>query len=87
VWDDLGNFSTMSKERVKFANGKNLPYQKPFKMFDRLLLPFTDEGDFVLDLFAGSGSVGAWCKNNNRDYLGIEYNTEIYNIAKERLGL
>lgn len=87
VWDDLGNFSTMSKERVKFDNGKNLPYQKPLKMYDRLLLPFTDEGDFILDLFAGSGSVGVWCKENNRDYYGIEYNNEIYNIAKKRLGL
>lgn len=87
VWDDLGNFSTVSKERVKFANGKNLPYQKPLKMFDRLLLPLTDEGDFILDLFAGSASVGAWCKANNRNYLGMEYNNEIYNIAKERLEL
>lgn len=87
VWDDLGNFSTVSKERVKFDNGKNLPYQKPLKLFDRLLSPFTDEGDFVLDLFAGSGSVGVWCQNNNRNYIGVEYNTEVYNIAKKRLGL
>ncbi len=85
VWDDLGNFSTMSKERIKFDGGKNLPYQKPLKMYDRLLLPFTDEGDFVLDLFAGSASVGAWCKQNNRNYLGIEQDLEIYSIAKKRL--
>lgn len=87
VWDDLGNFSTMSKERVKFDNGKNLPYQKPLKMFDRLLLPFTDEEDLVLDLFAGSGSVGYWCKANERNYIGVEYDTTIYNIAKKRLDL
>ncbi len=87
VWDDLGNFSTNSSERVKFDNGKNVPYQKPLKMFDRLLLPFTDEGDLIIDLFAGSGSVGLWCKNNNRNYLGFEYDMTIYNIAKARLGL
>ena len=85
VFDDLGNFSTMSKERVKGADGRNIQYQKPMKLFDRVLLPFTDENDLIIDPFMGSGSVGRWCIDNKRDYIGIEYNASVYNIAVSTL--
>lgn len=84
VWDDLGNFSTMSKERIKM-DGKNIPWQKPLKLYDRLFLPFTDTGDTILDPFMGSGSVGVWCKKNGRDYVGIEREENIFQLAKERI--
>jgi len=85
VFDDLGNFSTVSKERIKDDNGKNLPYQKPLKLFDRLLLPFTDEWDLILDLFMGSGTVAEWCKLHTRCYLGIEKDPYTYSKAVERI--
>ena len=84
VFDDLGNFSTMSKERVKLGD-KNVQWQKPLKLMDRLLLPVSDEGDIVLDPFAGSGTTGVWCKNNTRDFIGIENDPEIYKLAIARL--
>jgi len=87
VWDDLGNFSTTSKERVKNKGGRNVPYQKPLKLLNRLFLPFTDVGDLVIDPFMGVGSCGIWCKQNNRDYIGIEMNKNVFELAKERLGL
>lgn len=85
VFDDLGNFSTTSKERVKGNDGRNLPYQKPLKLFDRILLPFTDEGDIIVDPFMGSGTVGVWCLKNNRGYFGVENNPEVYDIASDRI--
>jgi len=84
VFDDLGNFSTISKERIKLGD-KNIQWQKPLKLMNRLLLPFTDEGDNVLDPFCGSGSTGEWCLRNNRNFIGAEVDTDIYNIAEERL--
>lgn len=87
VWDDLGNFSTTSGERVKNKDGRNVPYQKPLKLLNRLFLPFTDVGDLIIDPFMGVASVGIWCKQNNRDYIGIEKDKEIFELAKERLGL
>lgn len=87
VWDDLGNFSTTSKERVKNKGGRNVPYQKPLKLLNRLFLPFTDVGDLVIDPFMGVGSCGIWCKQNNRDYIGIEMDKNVFELAKERLGL
>jgi len=84
VFYDLGNFSTMSKERVKM-DGKNIQWQKPLKLMDRLLLPVTNEGDLVLDPFFGSGTTGVWCESNKRNYIGIEYDNNVMNVAKERL--
>jgi DNA modification methylase len=85
VFYDLGNFSTMSKERIKDSNNTNIRWQKSLKLLNRLCLPFTDEGDKILDPFAGVASLGEWCLKNNRDYYGIEYNEEVYNLGKNRL--
>jgi len=84
VFYDLGNFSTMSKERVKL-NGKNIQWQKPLKLMNRLLLPFTDKGDVILDPFMGSGTTGVWSMQNRRVFFGIEKDKEVFNIAKERI--
>lgn len=85
VFYDLGNFSTISKERVKDSTGKNIRWQKPQKLFERILGICTDVGDTVLDPFMGSGSSGLYCKNNNLNYIGIESNEEIFSIARKRL--
>lgn len=85
VFYDLGNFSTVSKERVKDDSGKNIQWQKPLKLMERLLLPTTDEGDFILDPFMGTGTTGVWSLKNNRFFYGIEYDPEIYDIAVKRL--
>jgi DNA modification methylase len=85
VFDDLGNFSTMSNERIKTEDGHNIRWQKSLKLMNRLLLPFTDDGDLVVDPFMGSGTTGVWCKENNRNFIGIEIEKEIYDIAKKRI--
>lgn len=45
----------------------------------------TKPGDFVLDPFFGSGTVGVVCEEENRYYLGIELNPEYVAIATQRL--
>jgi len=85
VFDDLGNFSTMAKERIKDRTGRNIRWQKPLKLIERLLLPFTDEGDIILDPFLGSGTTALWCAKNKRNCIGIEKNTGTFNIACDRL--
>jgi len=87
VFDDLGNFSTISRERVKKDDGHNIQWQKPLKLMDRLLLPFTDEGDLIIDPFFGSGTTGEWCIKNNRNFIGIENCQEPYEIALKRMKL
>jgi len=86
VFDDLGNFSTMSKERIKNPeSGKNIQWQKPMKLMNRLLFPFTKEGDLIVDPFLGSGSTAEFCVKNNRNFIGVEYDKDVYDIAKTRI--
>ncbi len=84
VFDDLGNFSTISKERIKLGD-KNIQWQKPLKLLKRLILPFVNDGDLVIDPFLGSGTCGVICKELNLDFIGIENNPEVFEIAKMRL--
>jgi DNA modification methylase len=77
--------TTTSKERIKSEDGHLVKWQKPLALMDRILLPFTDKGDFILDLFMGSGTVGEWCLKNNRNFIGIENNIEIFSLAEKRL--
>lgn len=76
--------TTTSLERIR--NGDKLVrWQKPLKTFDRFVLPFTDEGDIVLDNFMGVASFGEWSYKNNRNYVGIEYDKVIFDLAQERM--
>lgn len=61
------------------------PTQKPVRLLERLLALTTNEGDFILDPFAGSGSTGIACINTNRNFLGFELDSEYYTDANERI--
>ncbi|WP_447754509.1 DNA-methyltransferase [Enterobacter asburiae] len=49
------------------------------------ILASTEPGDFVLDPFFGSGTVGVVCQDEARQYVGIELNPEYVDIAVDRL--
>lgn len=86
VFDDLGNFSTLDKERIKDPeNGKNIQWQKSLKLMRRLMYPFLQKGNLVIDPFCGTGTSGVVAKELQCDFIGIEYNKKSYNLAKERL--
>ena len=86
VFYDKVSFSTVSKERIKFE-GKCFKYQKPQWLYDRIIAPFVNEYSSVLDIFMGSGTLGKWCMANNVLYTGIELDTEVFNLAKQVLGM
>lgn len=77
--------TTTAKERVKKEDGHLVRWQKPVALIQRILDPFTEKGDIILDLFMGSGTVGEWAILNDRNFIGIEYDKEIFNLAKERI--
>jgi len=85
VWDDIGNFHTMDKERIKDSEGKNIAWQKPLRLLDRIILATTDIGDLVLDPFLGTGTTGISALRNGRNFIGIENNHEIFSVAEERM--
>lgn len=45
----------------------------------------TEPGDYVLDPFFGSGTVGLVCQEENRQYVGVELNPEYVALAADRL--
>ena len=61
------------------------PTQKPIDLCEYLIKTYTNEGDLVLDNCMGSGSTGVACKNLNRRFIGIELNSETFNLAKDRI--
>jgi site-specific DNA-methyltransferase (adenine-specific) len=63
------------------------PTQKPVLLLEDLIKTFSNEGDLVVDLTAGSFSTGVACVNTNRAFIGIEKDDSYFNIAKKRLEL
>lgn len=61
------------------------PTQKPIKLMEELLLRHSNEHAVILDPFMGSGSTGVACVNTNRDFIGIELDTNYFEIAKNRI--
>jgi site-specific DNA-methyltransferase (adenine-specific) len=61
------------------------PTQKPLPLIEEWVSDFTDEGDTILDPFAGSGTtlVAAW--NLGRKAIGIEIDEKYAEIAAKRL--
>ena len=61
------------------------PTQNPIGLLEYLIKTYTNENDTVLDFTMGSGSTGVACKNLNRNFIGIELDTDYFNIAKKRI--
>lgn len=59
----------------------------PTALIDPCILASSKPGDYVLDPFFGSGTVGVSAMNLGRRYLGIELNPDYVEIAAERLSI
>jgi DNA modification methylase len=87
AWIDDCTLTTTSLERVKKSDGHLVRWQKPQSLLQRIISPFVKEGDYILDPFMGSGSLGLWCKNNGMNYVGIENDPEVFELAKKNIGV
>lgn len=57
----------------------------PTKLVEPCILASTKPGDYVLDPFFGSGTVGVVCLRHQRRYIGIELHPDYILIAAKRL--
>lgn len=71
---------TNGKEKTGYAT------QKPEGILRRILSASSQEGDWVLDFFAGSGTTGAVAQQMNRRYVLIDNNDEAISVMARRLG-
>jgi len=69
---------------IKSTRGKHST-EKPVALMEWLLKYYSKEGDVVLDPTMGSGSTGVACKNMNRNFIGIEKDPTIYEVAVNRI--
>jgi site-specific DNA-methyltransferase (adenine-specific) len=61
------------------------PTQKPEGIVRRMVQASTEPGDWVLDFFAGSGTLGAVAAELGRKYLLIDSNPDAIAVARKRL--
>jgi len=57
----------------------------PPKLIEPCILASTRPGDYVLDPFFGSGTVGVVCEKLSRNYIGIELRPEYVALASQRI--
>lgn len=61
------------------------PTQKPVALFEYLIKTYTNEGEVVLDNCLGSGTTAIAAINTNRQFIGIERESEYVAIAQRRI--
>ena len=66
-------------------NRQKHPTQKPEGLIERMVLTSSDENDFVLDPFSGSGTTLRVCQQLKRNCIGFELNPEYVEMTNERL--
>jgi len=60
------------------------PTQKPLELLNRIISSSSNEGDWVLDPFVGSGTTGIVSSILNRKFIGIDSNSEYLDVAIRR---
>ena len=79
------NHNNIWKSKAKRNSGKLHACEKPVDILERIIRTSSNEGDVVLDCFAGSGSTGVACLNTNRKFIGIEQDDKYFDIAYNRI--
>ncbi len=61
------------------------PTQKSLPLFEELILKHSNEGDIVLDPFAGSATTAIAAIHTNRKFIGCELDEKFFTKSKERI--
>ena len=85
-----GNYHTKRKYYISGTNQVDKkkykhPTIKPLQLIEYHILNSSNEGDVVLDCYAGSGTTLVGAINKNRKYIGFEIDKDYYEIAKRRI--
>ena len=84
VWTDIASFQTV----VNSPEISNYPTQKPEKLVERIIKASSNDGDIILDAFAGSGTTLAVAEKLGRRWIVIDCGKlAIYTMQKRLLNL
>lgn len=83
----VNNGKRYPRSVVKYSRdtGRYHATQKPVDLLEYLIKTYSNENEIVLDNTMGSGSTGIACLNTNRYFIGIEMDSGIFKIAKDRI--
>lgn len=89
IWlrEEVGDNSEGKKEIKKFIDTGNDVFTtpKPERLLERIIHIATNEGDWVLDAFLGSGTTCAVAHKMNRKWIGLENGNQLDEICVPRL--
>lgn len=88
-FSDYDSTERYPRSVLKFSTDKqklNLhSTQKPLALCEYLIKTYSKENDLVLDICAGSGTIGVAAKNLNRQYILMEKQQKFYDIIIKRI--
>lgn len=87
-WNGGGKRGLYSHATAKAQSGPDSRVhttQKPVGLMEDLIRDFTEEGETILDPFAGGGTTGLAALRLNRNFIGWERDANYHAIATERL--
>ena len=70
--------------KIKSSKGRHAT-EKPVGLMSWCLKYYSKPGDVVLDFCMGSGSTGVSCVQEGRNFIGIEQNPDIFEVACQRI--
>lgn len=79
IWLDINRVGNTAKERTGF------PTQKPVKLLERIIKASSNEGDVVLDPFAGCATTCEASERLGRQWVGIDLSPKAYDLVRMRL--
>lgn len=79
-----GSFYYPLTKKSEKSFGKH-PNQKPLNLISELIEILSAEGHTILDPFMGSGSTGVAATALGRNFIGIELDSEYFDIASRRM--
>ncbi|MHB1314040.1 MAG: DNA-methyltransferase [Christensenellales bacterium] len=79
VWDDIPHLQQKDGERTGYAT------QKPEKLLERIILASSRPGDYVCDLFCGSGTTLVVANDNKRKFIGVDNSPIAFSVTRSRL--
>ncbi|MEM6841615.1 MAG: site-specific DNA-methyltransferase [Bacteroidota bacterium] len=83
--DGYDKFFLVPKVRQHADDFNHHPTKKPVSLMEHLVKLVSHKDSIVLDSFAGSGSTGVACVNEQRRFIGFEKDADYVAIAEKRL--
>lgn len=89
IWlaDEVGTTDSAKKQLMTMFPDKENIFEtpKPEELLKRIIEIASDEGDYVLDCFIGSGTTIATAHKLNRHYIGIEKGSQMLELVIRRM--